>query len=183
MNVDEQIITQLCAAAFYVFEGCFHALSSLGSATCVLSVFPYNVCYLDMCLFSLLPSDVPPVASHLSWGVERVLQRSQKQCWVGQKNGTLAAFQQFVPEWCLRSLKQHTTTTGSPSAHDSAWSLDALCSSAVCQVVPHPLHAASCSWLNTEAYACPGWIVSFSFSSLSWLFWSCPQLYLLFYPA
>lgn len=53
---------------FYVFEGCFNAPSSLCWAISILSVFPHNSCYLDICSFSLLPEDLPPVVSHLSWG-------------------------------------------------------------------------------------------------------------------
>lgn len=80
----------LCSNILHIWRVFSCSLVFRLSNLCSLSFLTF--CCLDICFFSLLPSDLPPVASHLSWGVERVLQLSQCQCWEGQKNVTPAAF-------------------------------------------------------------------------------------------
>lgn len=60
--------TDYYLAVYFMYLKGVYAPSFLCWAISIPSVFPHNSCYLDICSFSLLPEDLPPVVSHLSWG-------------------------------------------------------------------------------------------------------------------
>lgn len=172
--------TDYYLAVYFMYLKGVYAPSFLCWAISIPSVFPHNSCYLDICSFSLLPEDLPPVVSHLSWGYFSWTSSSIE--W----SRRMSIWLLWLPS-CTSS--QSDVCLGESTTSPIHLQLVIPCGPyVICagllytSCFPFLVCAAGCSRQNTEACTCSDWILPFSFSSLSRLFYSCPQMCLLFQP-